>query len=67
MAMTLVLAHKQRVAVRRRALDRLHRDDAAAADPVLDHHLLAERLGEPRRHQAPVTSMLPPAANGTRA
>ena len=43
---------EQRVAVRRGALHLLRGDVAARAGLVLDHHRLAERLGELRLHQA---------------
>ena len=43
---------KERIAVRRRAHDRLGGDIAAGARPVLDDELLAEPLRQPLTHQA---------------
>ena len=43
---------EQRVAVRRRAHDRLGADIAAGARPVLDDELLAKPLRQPLTHQA---------------
>src|SRR5262249_42069580 len=44
--------HKQRVAVRRCAHDRLGADIAAATRSVLDDELLAQALRQPLTHQA---------------
>src|SRR5262249_39734814 len=43
---------EKRVAIRRRAYDRLSADIAVRARPVLDNELLAEPLREPLTHQA---------------
>src|SRR5262249_57404447 len=43
--------HEQRVAVRRRADDRLGADIATRARPVLDHEWLAKPLRQPLTHQ----------------
>src|SRR5262249_18101255 len=43
--------HEQRVAVRRRAHDRLGADIATRARPVLDHEWLAKPLRQPLTHQ----------------
>ena len=43
---------KERIAIRRRAHDRLGADIAAGARPVLDNELLAEPLRQPLTHQA---------------
>ncbi len=44
--------HQERVAIRRRLGDDVGADAAARAWPVLDHHLLAQRLGELVGHHA---------------
>ena len=46
------LARRERVAVRRRAHDRLGGDIAAGARPVVDDELLTEPLRQPLTHQA---------------
>ena len=48
-----VHADQQRIAVGRRLRHRFARHHAVAADAVLDHHRLAQRLGEARRDEAP--------------